>query len=197
MPDTEMNPRLRQDPPLLRRPKLVKPGEGLAIWWMGDDRITFQAVSEDTGGAYAFWIDEPPAGVGPPRHVHSREEEGFYVVSGEADFRAGHIDAHVGKDTFIALLKGIPHGWRNVSEAGAKLITFTAAGGNEGFFLKLGAPGDGPPGPRATMALDEINRRTGDRRKIGGAAARWVFSRSFSDRGWMRGLDVEVGESRG
>jgi len=36
-----------------------------------------------------------------------------------------------------------------------------------------------------------------DRRKIGGAAASWVFSRSFSDRGWMRGLDVEVGESRG
>jgi len=127
---------------------------------MGDDRITSQAVSEDTGGAYAFWIDEPPAGVGPPRHVHSREEEGFYVVPGEADFRAGHIDARVGKDTFIALPKGIPHGWKNVSETGAKLTTFTAAGGNEGFFLKLGAPGDGPPDPRATMPLDEINRRT-------------------------------------
>jgi len=38
---------------------------------------------------------------------------------------------------------------------------------------------------------------TRDRRKIGGAAASWVFSRSFSGRGWMRGLDVEVGENRG
>jgi hypothetical protein len=30
-----------------------------------------------------------------------------------------------------------------------------------------------------------------------GAAASWLFSRLFSDRGWMRGLDVEVGEDRG
>ncbi len=36
-----------------------------------------------------------------------------------------------------------------------------------------------------------------DRRKIGGAAASWLFSRSFSGRGWMRGLDVEVGGNWG
>ena len=36
-----------------------------------------------------------------------------------------------------------------------------------------------------------------DRRKIGGAAASWLFPRLFSGRGWMRGLDGEVGGSRG
>ncbi len=36
-----------------------------------------------------------------------------------------------------------------------------------------------------------------DRRKIWGATASWLFSRLFSGRGWMRGLDVEVGENRG
>ena len=36
-----------------------------------------------------------------------------------------------------------------------------------------------------------------DRRKFGGAAASWLFSRLFSGRGWMRGLDIEVGEDRG
>ncbi len=36
-----------------------------------------------------------------------------------------------------------------------------------------------------------------DCRKIGGAPASWVLLRLFSDRGWMRGLDVEVGEDRG
>lgn len=34
-------------------------------------------------------------------------------------------------------------------------------------------------------------------RKIGGAKVNWIFSRLFSDRGWMRGVDVEVGEDRG
>jgi len=30
-----------------------------------------------------------------------------------------------------------------------------------------------------------------------GVTASWVFSRLFSGRGWMRGLDVEGGENRG
>ncbi len=34
-------------------------------------------------------------------------------------------------------------------------------------------------------------------RKIEGAPASWVLLRLFSDRGWMRGLDFEVGENRG
>ncbi len=66
----------------------------------------------------------------------------------------------------------------------------------------------GYAGDKLKQALAERGRWTvqiikrsdiaqGDRRKIGGATASWVFSRSFSDRGWMCGLDVEVGEDRG
>jgi len=98
--------------------------------------------------------------VGPPKHVHSREEEGFYVIEGQVQFCAGHIDTVLTKDGFIALPKGIPHSWINISTGHAKLITFTAGAGNEGFFLTLGAPGAGPPGPRATLPLYEINART-------------------------------------
>jgi quercetin dioxygenase-like cupin family protein len=156
----EINQRLLEDLPVLREPKFVPPGGGLSIWWMGDDRITFQATSADTASAYAFWVDEPPRHVGPPKHVHSREEEGFYVIEGEVEFCAGPIDAILTKDSFIALPKGIPHSWINTSTGNAKLITFTAAGGNEGFFFTLGAPGAGPAGPRATLPLDEINART-------------------------------------
>jgi quercetin dioxygenase-like cupin family protein len=144
----------------LRMPKLVSPGGGLSIWWMGDNKITFQATGADTDGAYAFWVDEPPGHVGPPKHVHSREEEGFYVLEGQVRFRAGHIDEELTNDDFIALPKGIPHSWINTSTDQARLITFTAGAGNEGFFVTLGAPGVGPPGPRATLPLEEINART-------------------------------------
>jgi mannose-6-phosphate isomerase-like protein (cupin superfamily) len=156
----EINSRLLEDLPVIRLPKFVSPGGGLSIWWMGDDRITFQAISTDTGGAYAFWVDEPPGQVGPPKHVHSREEEGFYVIEGQVEFRAGHIDAVLTKDNFIALPKGIPHSWLNITTGDAKLITFTVGAGNEGFFLTLGAPGLGPAGPRETLPLREINART-------------------------------------
>ena len=40
--------RVQQDSPLLRRGSVVEPGEGVSIWWMGDERIIVPAVSEDT-----------------------------------------------------------------------------------------------------------------------------------------------------
>jgi quercetin dioxygenase-like cupin family protein len=160
MKTAEINQRLLEDLPVIRMPKFVPPGGGLSIWWMGDDKITFQATSADTDGAYAFWVDEPPGHVGPPKHVHNREDEGFYVIEGQVEFRAGHIDQLLTKDDFIALPKGIPHSWINTSPGFARLITFTAGAGNEGFFLTLGAPGVGPAATRATLPLEEINART-------------------------------------
>jgi len=55
---------------------------------------------------------------------------------------------------------------------------------------------DGEPG-ELSISMACMHCTDGDRRKIGGAAASWVSSRLFSGRGWMRGLDVEVGEDRG
>ena len=156
----EINPRLSEDLALIRQPRFVRPNEGLSIWWMGDDKITFQATCQSTDGAYSFWIDEPPAQIGPPKHVHSREEEGFFVIEGEVEFKAGNVDAVLTNGDFIALPKGIPHAWINTSVNKAKLITFTAPAGNEGFFLTLGGAGVGAPGPRATLPLSEINERT-------------------------------------
>jgi quercetin dioxygenase-like cupin family protein len=151
---------LAKDPLVIRIAKVVPDGEGTAVWWMGDDRITFQVLSQDTDGAYAFWVDEPEPQEGPPKHVHSREEEGFYVLSGEATFQAGHVRAAIGPGSFIALPVGVPHKWVNTSKQRAKLITFTAPGGNEGFFLALGEPGEGPAKPKKTMAVTEINKHT-------------------------------------
>ena len=36
--------------------------------------------------------DEPPGHVGPPKQVLSREE-GFYIIDGQVDFRAGNIQS--------------------------------------------------------------------------------------------------------
>jgi hypothetical protein len=41
-------------------------------------------MGEDTEGRYAQWEAIVPPGGGPPPHVHSREEEGFYILYAEA-----------------------------------------------------------------------------------------------------------------
>ena len=43
-------------------------------------------VGDDTNGKYALWEAIVPPSGGPPPHVHSREEEGFYILEGEITF---------------------------------------------------------------------------------------------------------------
>jgi len=49
----------------------------------------FLATGENTNGKYAIWEAIVPPGGGPPPHVHSREEEGFYILEGEITLHAG------------------------------------------------------------------------------------------------------------
>src|SRR2546423_7935948 len=59
--------------------------EGRTVAVVGDV-YRFLATGEDTNGRYALWEALVPPGGGPPPHVHSREEEGFYVLEGEITF---------------------------------------------------------------------------------------------------------------
>ena len=56
--------------------------EGRSIWVVGD-RYTIKASGKGTGGAFAIMEAIVPSGNGPPHHIHSREDEAFYVLEGE------------------------------------------------------------------------------------------------------------------
>jgi mannose-6-phosphate isomerase-like protein (cupin superfamily) len=57
--------------------------QGRTIAVVGDV-YRFLATGEDTNGKYALFEAIVPPGGGPPPHVHSREEEGFYILEGGA-----------------------------------------------------------------------------------------------------------------
>jgi hypothetical protein len=71
---------------LNHQPTLRKPYEGRSIAVVGDV-YRFLATGEDTNGKYALWEAIVPPGGGPPPHVHSREEEGFFILEGEIILR--------------------------------------------------------------------------------------------------------------
>jgi quercetin dioxygenase-like cupin family protein len=58
-------------------------GEGRSIWVVGD-RYTIKCSGKDTSGAYALLEAVIPPGAGPPPHIHSREDEAFYVLDGDS-----------------------------------------------------------------------------------------------------------------
>jgi uncharacterized cupin superfamily protein len=70
-----------------------------------------------------------PPGGGPPPHIHSREDETFYLLEGEIEFLLGEETILAGPGDFVSVPRGTVHRFLNVGTETAKLVlTFTPAG---------------------------------------------------------------------
>jgi quercetin dioxygenase-like cupin family protein len=111
-------------PQLFHRPA----GAGLTYWGPGD-RYRFLVTGEETGGAYFAMEAVVPPGGGPPPHIHTNEDETFYVVEGTVDFRLGNETLTAGVGDFVYVPRGGVHCFHNVgSEPMRMILTFTPAG---------------------------------------------------------------------
>src|SRR5215470_3768114 len=118
-------------------PTVRKLTEGRTIAVVGDiDR--FLATGEDTNGKYALWETIVPPGGGPPPHVHSREEEGFYVLEGEITFQIGEERLVATAGTFANMPVGTPHSFKNESNRSARMLISVAPAGLERMFFEVG-----------------------------------------------------------
>ncbi len=70
----------------IRKPTVTRPVEGRTIGVVGDV-YRFLVTGAETNGQYAMWEALVPPGGGPPPHLHSREEESFYILEGEIRFQ--------------------------------------------------------------------------------------------------------------
>jgi len=118
---------------------LTTPGQGRTIAVVGDV-YRFLATGEDTNGKYALWEAIVPPGGGPPPHVHSREEEGFYVLEGEITFMVNGERIVAKAGTFANMPVGTPHAFKNESDRTAKMLLSVAPAGLEQMFFEVGVP---------------------------------------------------------
>ncbi|MEQ9408450.1 MAG: cupin domain-containing protein [Fuerstiella sp.] len=120
-------------------PTIRKPNEGRTIAVVGDV-YRFLATGEDTNGKYAMWEAIVPPGGGPPPHVHSREEESFYILEGEITFQIGEERVVATAGMFANMPVGTPHSFKNESSQPAKMIISIAPAGLEEMFFEFGVP---------------------------------------------------------
>jgi quercetin dioxygenase-like cupin family protein len=122
-------------------PKAVvkRAGEGRTIVVVGDV-YRFLAVGEETNGKYAMWEAVVPPGGGPPPHVHSREEEGFYILEGEIAFFIAGRRLVASAGMFANMPVGTPHSFKNESGKPAKMLISIAPAGLEQMFFEVGVP---------------------------------------------------------
>jgi quercetin dioxygenase-like cupin family protein len=131
-------------------------GEGERLWIVGDT-MTLKATGESTGGKLVFLENLTAPGGGPPPHIHTREDEFFYVLDGSFEIRIGGDVHKVGPGGFAFVPRGTVHNFRNTAETPSRILVGFTPSGMDGFFRESGRPAtdDGPAPP---LDDDEIAR---------------------------------------
>jgi quercetin dioxygenase-like cupin family protein len=133
------------------------------FWWQGS-LMTIKARAEDTGGTLGLVEGSFYRGFGPPLHIHTREDEAFYVLEGNIRIRQAEDEFVAGPGTWVWGPRGVPHAFKVESERARALVLVTP-GGFERMFEEGGiraTEGDEPPeqayDPQAAV---EISKRFG------------------------------------
>jgi mannose-6-phosphate isomerase-like protein (cupin superfamily) len=83
----------------------------------------------DSGGQLTILDYRAPAGFGPPRHLHHREDEVFEVIEGQAVVWTPNLSFVLGTGDLALLPKLGPHTWRAYGPKGVRFTaTFTPSG---------------------------------------------------------------------
>src|SRR5512145_1359105 len=94
---------------------------GPAYWGPGD-HYTFLVTGEQSGGAYFVMEALVPPGGGPPPHIHTREDETFYIVEGHCSIRLGDRIVTAATGDFVSVPRGTVHCFRNEGTATMRMI---------------------------------------------------------------------------
>jgi len=118
---------------------MAKPGEGRFKFTSPEiaQLTSCKVTSEDSGGACSIFELGAPPKFGPPRHVHHREDEWYYVLAGDFLFEVGGKQYSLPTGASIWLPRDIPHCWGNSGASIGKLILLCEPGGFEKFFEEV------------------------------------------------------------
>ncbi len=120
------------------QPVAVAKDEGEARWWFSSLAV-IKATAAGTGGQMTIIEITEPAGAEGPLHVHHREDEGFWLLEGDATFEVGDmtIEAHAGDYVFGP--RDIPHRY-SVGDAGCRMLFIMTPGGFEDLVIAMSEP---------------------------------------------------------
>jgi mannose-6-phosphate isomerase-like protein (cupin superfamily) len=121
----------------------------------GETTILVRTSAEDSGGAITV-LEEIPPMLDTPLHVHSREDELFYVLEGEHIVTRGDEEFQLGPGEAIFLPREVPHAQRRVVPGEGRQLVICTPGGFDEFFRDLArAHSEGTLGPDAYAAASE------------------------------------------
>lgn len=148
---------------------LGRAGTSPAYWYRGTLWNVLMSA-DGTLGEFTLLEQIIPAGFGPPAHIHERQAEGFYVLSGELELVVGPDDevVHAGPGSAVWIPKATRHAFRVVSDDDVRLLNFYAPGGFDDHLPFYGIEATAqtlPPGDLGVSVLDRERTGTSDERR--------------------------------
>jgi quercetin dioxygenase-like cupin family protein len=122
-------------------PFVRDPAAGSTLNVLGVTHI-YKATGAETGGSFSLWEAVFPPGTGAPPHTHDREDEAFYILSGELliDFEGEPAPHRVGAGGFFFGARRRRHAIRNVGHQPARVLILSAPScGLDQMFAELDA----------------------------------------------------------
>ena len=117
------------------KPVIHLPGEAHKVTLAGQP-LAFLVTGEDTSHTSMFeWT--VPAGFSTGLHVHRVQEETFYVLDGECEWRIGGRTIRAAPGAYVFIPPGVPHDIANVSDRPARMIMNVSPPGHEHYFEEL------------------------------------------------------------
>ena len=138
-------------------PLAVAAQGGEARWW-GEGLAVIKATGADTGGRVAIIeVTEPPGAVAP-KHVHHKEDEGFWVLEGEVTFDVGGTTIAATQGDFAFGPRDLPHSYR-VGSSGCRMLFIVTPAGFEELVRLISVPAESrslPPCPQEPADMPDF-----------------------------------------
>jgi len=109
--------------------------------WYGNSLWEFLVPAGRSGGKLSVFQATMPEGFSPPRHIHTREDEVFHILEGEAWFDIDGERHLAGPGASVYMPRGVPHTFR-VKSPVARMLGVMTPGAFEQLFRKLSVPAD-------------------------------------------------------
>ena len=120
--------------PYAHTPELVTSGDVSVVPFPGHDTYVLSDQSATPSETAVLEIVIPGHTFGAPPHIHSKEDEHFYVLEGTVEFLDRDRTVSAGPGSLVVLPRGHLHGFWNLSDQPARMLLIITPGKFASFF---------------------------------------------------------------
>jgi quercetin dioxygenase-like cupin family protein len=146
-------------------PFLASPNLSNSYWYIGH-LMSVLVSSKDTNGAFSLIHGYEIQGLEPPPHTHTKEDESFYLLSGEIEYTVGNQIIAAKEGDWAFLPRNIQHSFKVLTEK-AEVLMHLSPGGFEDYFIEMSEPAKEmviptkPQGPPNVQKIIEVASKYG------------------------------------